>query len=248
MSLAGCAEIVRKGDPDRFLAAMATSTAVRAALFPVYAFNVEIARAVSLVREPMTARIRLQWWRDSLEEIAGGGESGNHEVTTALARVVDARSLTLLDALVAARSWDIDRTAFESEDQLSEYLGQTAGNLAVAAARAIGVTDSEDAIRRIAWASGLANLFLGIPRLTSMGHDPLFDSSPGTVRRLAARGLSRIAHARPTREAKPALLATWRAGRILRRAKSDPKRVMTGGLGGSEFVRRASLLWHVVVE
>ncbi len=248
MSLAGCAEIVRKGDPDRFLAAMATSTSDRAALFPVYAFNVEIARAVSLIREPMTARIRLQWWRDSLEEIAGGGGLGNHEVTSALVRVLDARSLDLLDALVAAHSWDIDRMAFESEDQLSEYLDQTAGNLAVVAARAIGVTDSEGAIRNIAWASGLANLFLGIPRLHSMGYDPLSDNSPGAVQRLAARGLSRFAHARPPRRAKPALLAAWRAGRILRLAQSDPKRVMIGGLGGSEFLRRASLLWHVVVE
>ena len=248
MSLSGCAEIVRRGDPDRFLAAMASPSSARAALFPVYAFNVEVARAAWLVREPMMARIRLQWWRDTLEKIAAGGKPESHEVADELASVVDARSVGLLNALVDARSGDIDRRAFESEDQLSGYLDQTAGNLAVVAANAIGVTDSESEIRNVGWASGLADLFLGIPRMSAMGYEPLPDNSPAAIRRLAGTGLAHISHARPDRRAKPVLLATWRAGRILRMAHRDPQRVAAGNLGGSEFMRRASLLWQVIVD
>ena len=38
MSLDACAEIVQRGDPDRFAAVMAAPTAARARLFPLYAF------------------------------------------------------------------------------------------------------------------------------------------------------------------------------------------------------------------
>ena len=60
MSLQACAELVERGDPDRFLATMAAPVALRATLFPLYAFNVEIARAPWVTQEPMIAEMRLQ--------------------------------------------------------------------------------------------------------------------------------------------------------------------------------------------
>ncbi|PKP73045.1 MAG: phytoene synthase, partial [Alphaproteobacteria bacterium HGW-Alphaproteobacteria-6] len=45
MSLAACAEMVRAGDPDRFAATMAAAPAIRDRLWPLYAANLEIARA-----------------------------------------------------------------------------------------------------------------------------------------------------------------------------------------------------------
>ena len=248
MSVSVCAEIVRRGDPDRFLAAMATSQRLRATLFPIYAFNVEISRAAWLVREPTIARIRLQWWRDALREIAGDGAIRNHEVTVALAGVVDAESVRLLDGLICAQWGGIDRGRFETDAHLTEYLDRTAGNLTVVAARATGTTNSEDAIRAIAWASGLANLFLAIPKLSAMEDVSLPDHSPTAVRQLAARGLARISGTSAPSQAKPALLATWRANGILQTAYDHPERVMSGNLGGSEFMRRASLLRRVLME
>lgn len=250
MSVSACAEIVRRGDPDRFLAAMATSPSVRKALFPVYAFNVEISRAAWLMQEPMTARIRLQWWRDALEEIASDDLVRNQEVTVPLADVLDTGSVGLLDELIGAQLRIVDGRGFETEDHLSEYLNQTAGNLTLAAARAIGVTesDSENAIREIAWASGLANLFLAVPKLTFDRHGLFPDLSPAAVQRMAARGIARISNVHVSRRAKPALVATWRAHRILQMAHRFPERVMSGNLGGSEFMRRASLLWHIFVK
>ncbi|TNF18762.1 MAG: phytoene synthase, partial [Rhodobacteraceae bacterium] len=58
-----CAAIVEKGDPDRFASAMAAPVAARARLFPLYAFNLEVARAPWVTQEPMIAEMRLQWWR-----------------------------------------------------------------------------------------------------------------------------------------------------------------------------------------
>ena len=67
-----CAGIVERGDPWRFRTLMAAPLEARAILFPVYAFNVEVSRAPWVTQEPMIAEMRLQWWRDALEEIASG--------------------------------------------------------------------------------------------------------------------------------------------------------------------------------
>ena len=72
MSLQACADLVQRGDPDRFAAAMAAPVAARKVLFPLYAFNLEVARAPWVTEEPMIAEMRLQWWRDALGEIGGG--------------------------------------------------------------------------------------------------------------------------------------------------------------------------------
>ena len=40
-----CAQIVEKGDPARFRTVMAAPVEARLKLFPLYAFNVEVARA-----------------------------------------------------------------------------------------------------------------------------------------------------------------------------------------------------------
>jgi phytoene/squalene synthetase len=68
--LEACAALVERSDPDRFRVAMAAPPAAREVLFPLYAFNLEVARAPWATREPMLAEMRLQWWRDQVEAAA----------------------------------------------------------------------------------------------------------------------------------------------------------------------------------
>src|SRR6056297_4029883 len=113
--LTACARIVERGDPDRFASAMAAPVAAREALFPLYAFNIEVSRATWVTAEPMIAGMRLQWWADALEEIAVGGTIRRHEVVTPLARVLDAEGAALLIGLVEARRRDTERAPFGDE-------------------------------------------------------------------------------------------------------------------------------------
>ncbi|MDJ0630282.1 MAG: squalene/phytoene synthase family protein [Rhodobacter sp.] len=242
MSLQACAEIVRRGDPDRFLAAMAAPPGARRVLFPLYAFNVEVARAPWVTEEPMIAEMRLQWWRDALDEIARGGPVRRHDVVDALAGVLDGQGAGLLDRLIQARRWDIYRDPFEDDHHFDAYLEATAGGLAVAAARALGARDGEAAIRDVAWAGGLANWFLALPELEVRGRVPLVDGRAEAVAALAGQGLARLRRGKPPRRARAALLATWRARGILKRACRAPRRVADGTLGGSEFARRSGLI------
>ncbi|MFN3209661.1 MAG: squalene/phytoene synthase family protein, partial [Roseovarius sp.] len=69
-----CAGLVHRGDPERFAATMAAPVPAREKLFPLYAFNVEVSRAPWVTQESMIAEMRLQWWRDVLEEIRTGAE------------------------------------------------------------------------------------------------------------------------------------------------------------------------------
>lgn len=250
MSLQACADLVQRGDPDRFAAALAAPVAARKVLFPLYAFNLEVARAPWVTEEPMIAEMRLQWWRDALGEIGAGGAVRRHEVVTPLAEVVDAQTAIVLDAAVAARRWDIYRDPFEDMAAFQGYLDATAGGLTWTAARALGaLAETEPVIRDFAWGAGLAAWFLAIPTLEARGRHPLPDGRPGAVQTLAREGLRRMAQARRSRHGVPksagaALLAGWQADGILRRAAMSPHRVADGALASSEFSKRAGLLWR----
>ena len=80
MSIQACADLVARGDPDRFRAAMAAPVPARQVLFPIYAFAVEVSRAPWVTQEPMIAEMRLQWWRDVCDEIEAGKPARAQEV------------------------------------------------------------------------------------------------------------------------------------------------------------------------
>jgi phytoene/squalene synthetase len=248
MSLAACAELVERADPDRFLAALAAPVAARRVLLPLFAFNVEVSRAPWVTEEPMIAEMRLQWWRDALEEIGQGRPPRAHEVVGPLAEVLDGQGAEVLDRAVAARRWDIYRDAFEDAAQFSDYIDATSGGLMWAAARALGAApESEPVVRDFAWGAGLAAFLRAVPELEARGRRPLPDGRPGAVQALAREGLLRIARARRSRHGltagvAPALYPGWQAAAILRQAAAAPGRVAEGTLGLSEFSRRARLL------
>ena len=249
--LNACADLVRRADPDRFLAAMAAPVAARAVLFPIYAFNVEVARAPWVTQEPMIAEMRLQWWRDALDEIRDGGDVRRHEVVTPLSQVLDKEGAALLDQLVAARRWDIARDPFEDEDHFRDYLDRTAANLMLAAARALGPVE-EDVIRDAGFAHGLANWFRAIPALEAAGRVPLTDGRPDAVRSLAEEGLMRLRRARAasdnlSKAVTPAMLPVWQSASILSRAQKDPARVAQSALEPSPIKSRLSLMMRATL-
>ena len=248
MTLEACAALVQRGDPDRFLATMSVPPAARAVLFPLYAFNVEVARAPWVTEEPMIAEMRLQWWRDAVEELGQGRPPRAHEVVAPLAEAMarDPETIAaLLDGAIAARRWDIYRDPFEDEAAFDRYLNTTSGHLTWAAAIAFGAPDTlEASVRDAAWAGGLANWLLAIPELERKGRKPMVDGRAEAVAALAREGLMRLGRARQASfgPCTPVLRCFWQAGPILRQAARDPGRVAAGALGTSEFRRRSRLM------
>src|SRR5258705_10943546 len=66
-------DTVRRADRDRFLAALFAPEPARTDLLALLAFDHELARTRLVTREPMLARIRLEWWREAVAEAAGAG-------------------------------------------------------------------------------------------------------------------------------------------------------------------------------
>ncbi|MGR3486226.1 MAG: phytoene/squalene synthase family protein [Paracoccaceae bacterium] len=244
MSVARCAQIVRRGDPDRFLAAMAAPPNARGPLFTLYAYNLELARAPYVTSEPLIARMRLQWWRDMLAEAASGAPPRAHEVAEPLAALIAERDLDTapLDAMAAARDWDVEGDGFADRAAFDAHIDATAGALMWVSARVLGGRD-EAVARDFGHAQGVANWLLSIPALEGADKTPLHDGRPAAVAQLARDALARLPR-RARGPAVPAYRAAWRAGPILRRAAADPEAVAEGRLAGSEAARRAGLLWR----
>ena len=235
MSLAACAGLVERADPDRFRAIMAAPVAARTVLFPVFAFNVEVSRAPWVTQEDMIAEMRLQWWRDALEEIAQGGPARRHEVVDALAVTLDASGARTLDRLVEARRWDCYRDAHPDDASLDAYLDATSGDLMWTAARLLGA-DKEAPVRDFAYAAGVAGWLRAVPELERQGRRPLVDGTPAGVRALAERAEGRRAAAVAARGQVPAragaaLLSGWRARPVLARVRREPGLVAAEALG-----------------
>ncbi len=244
--LVACADMVRRGDPSRFKATMAAPVAARVVLFPIYAFNLEVARAPWVTQEPMIAEMRLQWWRDVLAQIRSGDGARRHEVATPLARVLDVAMTDLLDELIAARRWDTERAPFDSDADFARYIAATSGNLMRVAARALGPAQ-DDVVRDAGFALGLANWFRAIPALEAAGCRPLPDGRPEAVREWAKEGLRCLARARAhrsqvSRAARPAMLPLWETGHTLRAAARDPRKVGQGTLAPAPVSSRAMLI------
>ncbi|WP_163850709.1 squalene/phytoene synthase family protein [Pseudooceanicola aestuarii] len=245
--LTACARLVERGDPDRFRAVMAAPVAARRGLFPLYAFNLEVARAPWVTQEPMIAQMRLQWWRDALAEIAAGGPVRRHEVVTPLALVLDGEAAHLLDALIVARHRDLEKTMFEDETALWSYLENTSGRLLDVAARILGRPLPAGLAADAGAAFGLARWFLAIPELEEAGRAPLPDGRSAAVADLAGRGLERLANARRVAPAlaaaqRPALYPLAGTGAILSRVARRPGRVAAGEARPGQLRDRVALM------
>ena len=239
-----CAGLVQRGDSDRFMAIMAAPVAARAKLFPLFAFNIEVSRAPWVTQESMIAEMRLQWWRDALEEIRDGRQVRRHEVVTPLAAVLTPEMADSLDALVEARRWDIYKDPFEDANAFRAYLDKTTGNLLVAGCQMLGVAD-EDAVRNIAFAHSLVRWFQAIPELENQGRRPLVDGRVQAVQALAQEALVRrraVEASKISKAARAALYCTWQDAALLKQVIADPMLVADGALGLSEFRRKSSLL------
>ena len=242
--LTACAGIVERGDPDRFAAIMAAPVAARLRLFPIYAFNVEVARAPWVTAEAMIAEMRLQWWRDVLGEIAADGPVRRHEVATPLGKVLSPEMATRLEALVEARRWDIYRDPFEDMAAFRAHLEATSGLLLLAATQTLGEVD-ETPVLNAGYALGMANWLRAVPALERAGRIPLVDGTPEAVRALATDGLAALKTARGApmpKPIRPALTPLCQAQSLLRRAQSEPNAVAQDRLTLSPFLSRINLM------
>ncbi|WP_259779886.1 phytoene/squalene synthase family protein [Aestuariispira ectoiniformans] len=128
--LSRCATIAKEKDSDRFTIAMLAPADKREALFALIAFNHEIAKTGDTVSEPMLGQIRLQWWRESIDECFQD-QPRRHEVVIPLHQAIRNHDLPeeLFSSLIDKRECDLDNAGFANEEALLQYARATGGNL-----------------------------------------------------------------------------------------------------------------------
>lgn len=250
MTINACAALVEAGDPDRFLAAMAAPVDVRQALFVLYALNLEVAKAPFVTQEPMIAEMRLQFWRDTVADAAAGKAVRAHEVAAPLAELITTRALpeAQFDQMISARRFDIyPGDPEQSGLDLDTYLRRTGGYLMALSGLASGMSEElTKAAVDVGQAMGTALWLRAVPDLAGHNRVAADDLDSEALQARASAALDMLQRHKLTRfgAATPALRAAWLTKPILKQAIADPRHVIDGGLGVSEFQRRGGLLWR----
>ncbi len=103
-------DLVRAADRDRFVAALFAAEPARRGLLALLAFDHELGRSRTVTREPLLARIRLEWWREAAAEAAGAAKPRAQPIVESLSETVRRHGLgaDALMALIDAREEEIE--------------------------------------------------------------------------------------------------------------------------------------------
>lgn len=140
------AAIVRERDRDRFLADLFAPEPARNHLHALHAFDLEIARIRFVVSEPALGEIRMQWWRDAIDN----NESGGNPLAEALLETIGKFALprAAFDALLTARIFDLYNDPMPTMADFEGYAGETAsamvqlGALVLTGGKDVGSADA----------------------------------------------------------------------------------------------------------
>jgi NADH dehydrogenase [ubiquinone] 1 alpha subcomplex assembly factor 6 len=163
--LSYCADQVRRQDRDRYLTVLFAPADRREDLFALYAFNLEVAKTAEMVSEAMLGQIRLQWWREAIEEIYRG-RPRHHAVAEPLARAVSRRGLPRapFDRLIDAREADLMGEPPPDLAALETYAEGTAAGLFALALGVLGSPADQGPTAEAAHHLGLAWAITGLTR------------------------------------------------------------------------------------
>ena len=245
-AVAGLADSLRRDDHDRYLTALLAPPVAREGLLALYAFNLEIARVRETVSEELIGRMRLQWWRDRLDDIFTGTPP-KHPVAEPLSWAVRRFALDreLLEQLIDAREDDLADLPPADMAALEDHARRTAGPVLRLALQILGqdAGAAKDAAADIAQAQALTGILRAVPfhlrsgvvRLPAdlcagagLDLSKLRDRGPvdqeaalsvvvSQVAHSAAASLANARRRKPSRAALPALLPARLAARDLKR-------------------------------
>lgn len=127
-----CANEVYRFDRDRFLCLLFAPADRREQLFTLFAFNQEISKIRASVSEPQLGRIRLQWWRDLIDEAYEGSNTEDRGgIAGALVTLIKTEKppKEMLHRILNGREFDMEDRAPDDLNALELYARATSGTL-----------------------------------------------------------------------------------------------------------------------
>ena len=158
-----CADLVRNADRDRFVATLFAPAHKRDALYALYAFDVEIAQVRDRAREAAPGEIRLQWWREVVQD-ERCGEAIASPVAASLLNAIEHYRLPVnaMLSLIEARRFDLYNEPMRTIAELEDYALKTVSALMAMAAQILGV-DAAITARPAGIACALTQLLAALP-------------------------------------------------------------------------------------
>ena len=168
-ALSHCTSLVKAADEDLWLCLPYVESHDRLRGAALYALAVELRRIPASVREAPLGEIRLQWWRDALDEVLRGAQPRAHPVVQALAfsGAVDSRVREIAERGIEARGRLLYDDRFESAADLGDFFANAEGWLPEALTPEV----EPQVIRSRAAAYGLARWSPALK--TQLKNDPL---------------------------------------------------------------------------
>ena len=212
-----CLAQVRHGDRDRYLALLFSPATTRGSLAAVAAFNLELARAASEISESMMGLVRLQWWREAVEEIRAGGAVRRHQVAEALAAATRAHGLSTdrMLAMIASREEELESEGPPAQAVFDARADATAANLIRLSLQAVGRDPEETGLSAACASVGRAYATVGCARSVLLDARRRRIRVPAEALAEAGVDLDQLLELRP----QPALQACLRL--LAERAASD---------------------------
>lgn len=169
--LTHCMDFLRQADHDRYMAILYAPEDKRAALAGLYAFNAEIARIRDVVREALPGEIRLQWWRDLINNSVDAdndkpADDSGHPVANLLLYAIRQYDLPVqaFDDYCETRIFDLYNDPMPSRNDLEGYCGETASVIIQLAAMILN-PESAKQVTDLSGHAGVAQAIAGLLRL-----------------------------------------------------------------------------------
>lgn len=157
---------MRENDYWRYATALFAPQEKQNGMMALYAYNQELARIRDVTSEEMVGEIRLQWWREAVDELFDKEKKPRkHEVVTSLDSLKlpenDVKKEQML-AMIEGRSKEIEFEQPESLSELEKHISQTNVALGRVLMNYLGVDQS--AMRQVIIAIFTAWGLVGITR------------------------------------------------------------------------------------
>ncbi|CAH3176554.1 unnamed protein product [Porites lobata] len=167
-----CTNLVRNLDYENFLCVLLLPKGSRRSVFAVRAFNIEVARVQDAVSDPNIGRMRLQFWRDSLDNIYQGNPP-QQPVALELAETTSKHKLTKrwFSRIIDGREKSIDNRPYDTTDSLEEHGENTVSSVLYLILECLGVKDvqADHAASHLGKAIGVVTLLRATPFHGSRG-------------------------------------------------------------------------------
>ncbi|XP_063306386.1 NADH dehydrogenase (ubiquinone) complex I, assembly factor 6 [Pelobates fuscus] len=161
-----CLDLVRKRDYEGFLCTLLLPPGSQTSAFALRALNVELSQVKDSVSQRNLGLMRMQFWRDAVQEIYSGN-APHHPVALELSKAVQKHKLTKrwLTRIVDERENNLNDRAYGSLKDLETYAENTQSSLLYLILETLDVRDvhSDHAASHIGKAHGIITCLRAVP-------------------------------------------------------------------------------------